>query len=127
MTTDERAQCAKDGDRIINIPDMMDFKCGQAEAMVHDKWVGWFLQKAFELGLSEVRDPNWDERKAALERLKEYIATTPPAMRCPCKKGVALAKVCQYWGACDAKPALIRKERELKEVAHEVCAEMSAP
>ena len=119
MTTEEREQWAKDSDRIVNIGEMMDLKCGQAEAMVHDNWVGWYLQKAFELGLSQELDPNWDELKAALERPKEYIATTPPAMRCPCKKGVLLVKAGQLWGVCDAKPALIRKERELKEVAQE--------
>ena len=110
MTTEERVQWAKDADRIINIAEMMDLKCGQAEALVHDKWVGWYLQKAIELGLSEERDPNWDERKAALEGLKEYIATTPPAMRCPCKKGVALVKAGQHWGVCGAnQPSIARR------------------
>ena len=40
-------------------------------------------------------------------------------MSCPYKKGVVVMKAGQHWGACDAKPSLIRKEMELKEVAHE--------
>ena len=119
MTAEEREQWAKDAERIINIPEMMDYKCGQAKAMVHEKSVGWYLQKALELGLSEERNVFGDDCEHVLERLKEYIASTPPAMRCPCKRGVALAKAGQHWGVCDAKPALIRKERELKKVADE--------
>ena len=85
MTDEERVQWAKDAERNINIPAMMDLPCGQIEGIAHEKWVGWYLQKAVELGLSEERNVFVDDREPVLERLKNFIATTPPAMRCPCK------------------------------------------
>ena len=50
MTTEERAQSVTNAERIINIREMLDLKYGQAEAMVHEKWMGWYLDKAFDLG-----------------------------------------------------------------------------
>ena len=119
MTAEEREQWAKDAERVINIPRMMDVPCGQKAGNAHMRWVDWYLQKAKELGLTGNGDASGDGPEAVLERLKEYIATTPPAMRCPCKKGVALAKAGQHLSYCDARPALIRKERELKRVVEE--------
>ena len=98
---------------------MMDLACGQIEGIAHEMWVGWYLQKAEELVLSDEREVFGDDREPVLEGLKNFIATTPPPIRCPCKKGVALAKAGQHSGVCDAKLALIRKERELKKVAEE--------
>ena len=118
MTAEEREQWAKDAER-INIPRLLDVPCGQIAGNAHLKVLNWYLQKGEELGLSGKGDPAGDSQEAVLERFKEYIATTPPAMRCPCKKGVALTKACQHWGGCDAKPALIRKERQLMKVAEE--------
>ena len=118
MTAEEREQWAKDAER-INIPRMLDVPCGQIAGNAHLKVLNWYLQKGEELGLSGKGDPAGDSQEAVLERFKEYIATTPPAMRCPCKKGVALAKAGQHLSYCDARPALIRKERELKRVVEE--------
>ena len=94
---------AKDAEFYINIPEMLDLKCGQIERSAHDKWVGWYLQKA-ELVLSEQREVNGDDREAVLVSLMNYIATTPPAMRCSCKKGVEVVKAGQHWG--QATPSL---------------------
>ena len=119
MTAEEREQWAKDGERVINIPRMMDVPCGQIAGNAHMKVLNWHLQKAKELGLTGNGDATGDGPGAVLERLKNHIATTPPAMRCPCKKGVALVKARQHLGACDAKPALIRKERQLMKLTEE--------
>ena len=113
MTSEEREQWAQEAERSINIPAMMDLPCGQIERNAHEKLVGWYLQKAFELGLSGQRDVYVEERRDMLERLQHYIATTAPTKRCPCKKGVVLVKTSQHVGACDAKPAVYRKENEL--------------
>ena len=118
MTAEEREQWAKDAEK-MNIPRMLDIPCGQIEGNAHMKWLNWYLQKGEELGLTGKGDATGDGPEAVLERLKNYIATTPPALRCPCKKGVALAKAGQHWSDCDARPALIRKERELKKVIEE--------
>ena len=60
-----------------------------------------------------------DERRDLLDRLQHYMATTPPEKRCPYGKGVVLLKAKQHMGSCDAKPALLRKESELKKVEGE--------
>ena len=55
-------------------------------------------------------------RTDVLERLQHYMASTPPAKRCPCGKGVVLLQANHHLGSCDAKYALIRKESELMKV-----------
>ena len=78
--------------------------------------VGLYLQKAVELGLSGQREVYGDERSYVAERLQHNMATTQPAKRCPCVKGMVHLKASRQKGSCDANPTLIRKESELNKV-----------
>ena len=66
MTSDEREQWAQDAERTINIRAMMELPCGQLEGIAREKWVGWYVQKAMELGLSGQREVYGDERRVVL-------------------------------------------------------------
>ena len=58
----------------------------------------------------------WGRKTEVLERLKHYLAPTPPAQRCPCTKWVLLLKASQRIGSCNAQPALISNEAALQAV-----------
>ena len=97
--------------RLINIRVMMEhLPCGQIEGIAHEKWVGWWVRKVEER--EGIRD-------GVLERLQHFIATTPPAERSPCRKGVVLLKASEQLASCDPQPASIRKENELQKVEGE--------
>ena len=119
MTTGEREQWDQDTERIINIRAMMDMPCGQSERLAHEKWVGWWLQKAVELGLSRQLEVFGGERREVLERIQHFMPPTPPEKRCLCGKGMVLLNAMQQIWSCDVKPALIRKESELRKIEGE--------
>ena len=59
-----------------------------------------------------------------LGRVQQYLATTPPELRCPCNKGVVLEKARQHLAGCDARPGLLLMEEKLhKEKLKEMAAQ----
>ena len=118
MTTEVKSkdQWPRDAERITNIRAMIDVQCWQIKGIAHEKWLVWWLHKAVVVGLSQQREVSGDERREVLERIKTYIAITPPEKRCACEKRVVVLKAKPHMGSCDRKPALISKESELRKV-----------
>ena len=114
MTTEESEQLAQDAEQNINIRATMHTLCGQIEGMAHHKWVGWWRQKAVELGLSGQREVYGDERRDLLERLQHYMATTPPEKRCRYGKGWCCSRPSNTWGHATQSPLSFARRASLR-------------
>ena len=51
-----------------------------------------------------------------LVRMKQYIATMPSEMCCPCTRGIVLNTIGHHFLKCDAVPALEPNEKQLAQV-----------
>ena len=85
-----------------------------------DKEREWLVKKGKELKLWN----QGDDDRLVLGLVQEYLATTPPELRCPCNKGVVLEKARQHLAGCDARPGLLLMEEKLhKEKLKEMAAQ----
>ena len=54
-----------------------------------------------------------------LVRMHQYIATTPPELRCPCTRGIVLSTIGEHFPELDAVSGLELKEKQMAEVDYE--------
>ena len=78
----------------------MGFHDGQAEAIIVDEMLADWMRTADLLNIPD------GAITFRLRMMQEYIASTPPEERCPCRKGVVLRNGNDHWIGCTEGEAL---------------------